>query len=367
VTWLAAWFACGHEAHEPTACDAAHAAAPGPLAAKAAAAPDALALAEIRLREARLTADPGFYTLADLALQCHLTTHPGDPEARALRGHVLVQFHRFAEAEALLAPLAQETGAWRHWMFLGDARVDQGDLAGAEAAWNEALDRRPTLQVWDRLGDLAYQRGDLATAIAFGEQAFGAATPDDPEVMAWVATRLGWYRAMAGAQPNELGVALRVMPDHVPANLVYARFMLATGHPDLARAALDRAGRGVEALRLRRELDPTVDVSAARLQDRRGWALVLAETDPAAALLLLDQELAERRDAYTRIARGWVASRAGREASAEVREALAVGILDPEARLLAAEVLRDPTVVSDAAARLLLPSEQARLARLRAP
>ena len=99
-----------------------------------------------------------------------------------------------------------------------------------------------------------------------------------------------------------------------------------------------------------------------KLQDRRGWAIELAATDPAAAVALLDQELAERRDAFTHIAHGWAVGLAGGDGGAEVRAALATGIADPQALLLAAEATRDPEIALRALARPvgLLPSEHVR-------
>jgi hypothetical protein len=114
---------------EPTVsspCREAFVPAPGPLAEEAAALTDPVALGQLRLREARLSGDPGFYELADLAARCRLDQDPADPAAVALHAEVLVQFHRFAEAEELLAPLAEASGDWRHLLLLGDARVDQG-------------------------------------------------------------------------------------------------------------------------------------------------------------------------------------------------------------------------------------------------
>jgi tetratricopeptide (TPR) repeat protein len=355
---------------EPTVsspCREAFVPAPGPLAEEAAALTDPVALGQLRLREARLSGDPGFYELADLAARCRLDQDPADPAAVALHAEVLVQFHRFAEAEELLAPLAEASGDWRHLLLLGDARVDQGDLDGAAEAWSRASSLRPGPLLADRFADLAWQRGDLAAAITWEEQALAASTTADPEPYAWVASRLGWYRALAGQVPNELGLALRALPDHKPSNLLYGRFMLADGRPDLARPALERVGPTVEALRLLRELDPATDVSRAALQDRRGWAITLAETDPAAALPLLDAELLQRRDATTRVARAWVAARLGQDVADEVRDALSTGILEPEVLLMAAEALRDPDAVAplERFERALTPGQRIRLTSIK--
>lgn len=356
---------------EDAVCRDAFLPAPGPLAAEAARATDPLALARVRLREARLTADPGFYTLADLAARCRLAREPGDDDALALHAGVLVQFHRFAEAEDLLAELAPRTERWEHWAYLGDARIDRGDLDGAAAAWEHAADLRPGPLLADRQAELAWSRGDLDAAVGLEEEAFAAAPGGEPEVFAWIAARLGWYRFLAGQRPNELVVAVRAAPEAVSAQLLLSRWLVATGRGPEALPHLDRAGTTIEALRLRREIDPTTDVGRARAQDRRGWAVELATSDPAAAVALLDQELAERRDAATRIDRAWAAHRldpVDPAPRAEVADALATGILEPEVLLRAAEVDPSPGVAARLARveHALLPSDRARWGTLRA-
>ncbi|MEQ1506159.1 MAG: hypothetical protein ABMB14_28260, partial [Myxococcota bacterium] len=345
-------------------CAAAFLPADGPLAAEASAIRDPVALAELRIREARLSGDPGFDTLADLALDCALSRDPADPVARRWKGHVEIQFHRFAEAEARLAPLYGQTGAWRDAMLLGDARMERGDIDGADDAYDDAMAGRPGLELYDRVAHLAWLEGDLPTAIALEQDALSAASTADPEPMAWVATRLGWLRSLDGDVPNELGLALRVMPDYRPAHLALGRYLLATGHADDAEPHLRAAGPTIEAVRALAELDPAASVQSVSAQDRRGYAIWLAPRDPAAAVALLDAELAQRRDAVTRIARAWAAwtGGAGDAVAPEVRAALATGIADPSTLVMAAEVLGDSSLAKRALSMSagLLPSEQAR-------
>jgi tetratricopeptide (TPR) repeat protein len=339
----------------------------GPLAAQAAKETDPVKLALLRIREAGLTADPGYHTLAELALRCALERDPGSVEAQRWLGFVEIQFHRFAEAEDRLGALEASTHYWRDALLLGDARMEQGDLRGAAEAYDRAM-VRPGLETYDRVANLAWLTGDLDRAIELQRKAVDAATPDDPEPMAWVLTRLGVLKSLRGEVPNELGLALGVLPGYRPAELALGRWMLATGRPDLAEVHLRAAGPTVEATRALAELDPTASVEAVKSQDRRGYAIWLADRDPAGAVALLDAELRERQDAITVVARAWAGWKGGQDTRADVRDALATGIADPATLVRAAEVLSDPAIAARALALSpgLLPSERIRAQRLSA-
>lgn len=338
----------------------------GPLEHEIVAGMDPVAVARVRIREAGLTSDPGFDTLAELSLECALRVDPSSIEAARWLGYVDIQFHRFAEAEARMESLYARTGAWHDALILGDARMEQGDLAGAAAAYDDAMAVRPGLETYDRAANLRWLEGDLDGAVDLEQRAVSAATPSDPEPMAFVLTRLGVLRALRGERPDELGVALTVLPGYAPAELALGRWFLATGDPERARPHLVAAGPTVEAARALAEIDPAASVAAVQRQDRRGYALWLASTDPAAALPLLDAELGQRRDAMTRLARAWAASRLGADVGEEVRAALATGCSDPLGLLLAAEALGSAELAARAlaAAPGLLPSEQVRARRI---
>jgi tetratricopeptide (TPR) repeat protein len=364
IAWLAA-LACAPAENVDESCTLAFVPSPGPLSEQTAAATDPVALAELRIREARLASDPGFLTLAELAVDCALSREPRDVAARRWKGHIDLQFHRFAQAEQRLTELVAETDHWRDHLLLGDAKMEQGDLDGAERSYERALDERPTIESYDRTAQLAWLRGDLQGAIAQETLAFGAAHEDDPEVAAWVATALGTWKMYAGETPNELGLALKLLPDYPHAHLALGRYWLSLGEEQRARHHLQEAGPTVAATRALSELDRSADVSAVRLQDPRGYGLWLALTDPAAALPLLEAELSSRRDATTVIGREWVAWRAGAPFSTEaVREALATGIAEPQVLLMAGELLGDGALKARAAAvpAGLLPSERVRAA-----
>src|SRR5262245_17336466 len=135
---LAPWLACAAPPPAPARtapdpCDLALAPAAGPLEAEVAGRPP-VEVAELRIREARLTGDPGFDTLAEGAAAWALARSPDDARAERARIHVRIQFHDFAVAEADARALVGRTGAWQDWLLVGDAATERGALPAAESA-----------------------------------------------------------------------------------------------------------------------------------------------------------------------------------------------------------------------------------------
>ncbi len=86
--------------------------------------------------KARASYDQGYYKLAE---QCALALEIAEPKSSAallLRGHILISFHRFAEAEAIAKELVKQRMLPFDYGLLGDALVEQGRLA-------EAISRLP--------------------------------------------------------------------------------------------------------------------------------------------------------------------------------------------------------------------------------
>ncbi len=311
--------------------------------------------------EARLTGDPGFYTLARSAAECALLNQPGDPEARRLISQTHLRFHRFTQVEEEARALLTETDSWQDHLLLGDALMEQGRLVEAAVSYKVAVERRPGPQTYDRIAHLRWLIGDLEGALDMERLAARAATPQEPEAAAWVLTRLGWLEALAGGPTQPLDQALAILPDYPPARLARGRLRLHRGNLKGAREDLLAAGRTVAAARALEELDPDVDVRAVRLQDPRGYAMWLAEHDAEGAVALLEAELAVREDAVTRMALAYARFRTGLDTSTEAREVLASGILEPETLWQGAQVLGDPALLLQAKSMGpgLLPSQHA--------
>lgn len=351
---------CAEEApRRPGPCDLLAVEAPGPLMAERAATQDPLAKAEIFGREARLTGDGGFRTLAEAAASCALERDPEDPSAHLAHATALYHAHRFAAAEAEALALTASRGGADEWILLGDARMEQGQLDGAADAYQQAANLSPDGAVLDRIMYLRWLWGDRVGALEMAERAVSAAV--DAEGRAWSLTWLGWLHALDGRPAPELDAAVALDPKLHQARLFRARARLHQGDAAGAREDLDATWPDFVAVQLRRELDPTVDVAASCELDPRGCAVELAETDPARAARLIEAEWAARQDAMTRAARAWIGSRAGQDTGAEARAALATGSIDPEVLYLCGRVLGDAEVLKQALASGpgLRPSQRA--------
>jgi tetratricopeptide (TPR) repeat protein len=366
----------------PDACAIMATPAPGPLAEqREKAGGDALGLARLRIREARLTGDPGFYTLAETALDCALLRAPDDTEATRLRVHLLIQFHRFAEAE--VAAKALQAGPTKDASFLdyalyGDALMEQGKLDDAGTAYQTAVDLRPGLEMYDRIGWLRWLWGDVKGALEMQALAVSAGSSLDPEPFAWVLTRMGWLHVITGEPAPELDQALAQVPDYPPARFARGRVRLAASELAGAIDDLRTAGPTVEATRARAEAgDATADVRAVGAQDPRGYAIWLSDSavasDREKAVGLLEAELKVRQDAVTRMALAYARFMAGGDTAslrAEVDSVLATGIVEPRVLLQGGLILGDENPVPADARDLLeraldsgpglLPSEQKR-------
>ncbi len=371
LTALSAFLFAGCPATEapppkpPSPCDV--------LVASGGAAGGALASAQAHLDAARATGDEGEYTLADAALQCHLSLHPDDESARALAVYLLVQEHEFAEAEAAGRVLVEANPRnGQAWAFLGDARMERGDNDLAAEAYQHAVDLRPGVLLYDRIGWLRWLEGDLPGAVEMAELAVSNGTAADRDTYSWVLTRLGWLHALQGQPSPELSAALAGNSTYTPARFAQSRVVLyqRNGPIDpLARLdalrELAEMPTSIEAWRLRAEFptDPNPNPSPP-LGDRRGLADYLATREPERALKLAEEELTVRHDAVTRMTHAWAAFHAKKPGfEAEARAALATGCIEPRLLHHGAVILRDPELARRALAMGvgLLPSERAEL------
>jgi tetratricopeptide (TPR) repeat protein len=323
-------------------------------------------LGQAYILKARESGDPAYYDLAGQALGRGLALS-SDPvtAARTATELALVQMarHQFREALATARKaVAQAPGEVAAHGPIGDALIELGDYAQAEAAYEKMRGLTGPFYPHSRLAALMFLKGDAAGAIAEMRRAVGAAIAGNQprEHIAWARFRLGSLLfatgdlAGAGAAQQE---ALAYYPGYHRALAGLAQVRAAEGRypeavelyrkalgvipqPDYAAGLGDvyaKMGRADEA---RKQYDLVEYVGRLNALNQvlynRELALFYLDHDmkPADALDLARKELEVRRDIYTHDVLAWALYRNGRpaEALAHVTEALRLHTKD--ARLL---------------------------------
>jgi tetratricopeptide (TPR) repeat protein len=299
---------------------------------------------------ARVTNDDGDYKLAELTADCLDSRYPGESTPLLLRGHVLHQLHRFADAERIARQLVSQRTFVLDYGLLGDVLMEQGRLAEAAEAYQKMADLKPFYQSYTRAAHLRWLKGDLRGAIEGMQRAIATASPRDPESSAWAWTRLAGYELQAGRlQPalNAAGTALGHEPDYAAALLLQGRIQLAQRRvsdaiPTLRRAALlnplpEYQWTLADALRLHGDEAEAAAVEAelvsrGRATDPRTLALYLTtrRTELPLASELAAEELRARADIFTLDAHAWALAANGRipEALSAIARATAEGTQD---------------------------------------
>lgn len=351
-------------------------------------APELERLAWLLVAKARVSSDPGFYTMAGVAADVLEQKFAQKESAWLLRGHVLQTRHRFAEAEAMGRKLVDARGSAADYALLGDALYDEGRVSEAADAYQKMVDIKPSLDSYARAANIRWIKGDLAGAIEVQRMAVRAGGPADPGALAWTLVRLAqfvWQQGNAAEATEMVQRALQLVPEYQPALLLYGRLLLTSGRAvealqPLARSvvilplpesrwvyaeALRAAGREDEAVAQEKLL-----VLEGTAEDPRTVALFLATRgqDPANAVKLTAAELKNRADIMTHSAAALALATAGRvdEALIHQRASLAEGTLDGRLLLHAGRVaaLAKQPDAADLLSRarrfapLLLPSEQ---------
>jgi tetratricopeptide (TPR) repeat protein len=198
------------------------------------------------ISKARLTNDAGFYTIAEQAAGCLDLVQPGEANTLLLRGHVLHQMHRFREAEAIARRLVTLREFVLDFGLLGDVLMEQGRLADAATAYQKMIDLKPFYQSYTRAAHLRWLKGDLDGAIQMMNAAVKAASPRDPESIAWAYSRLAMYELQRGrfADAERMTAAsLQYVPDYAAALLVRGR--ISSHKPGLRRRSARSKGRAL--------------------------------------------------------------------------------------------------------------------------
>ena len=370
------------------------------LASAAAAAEVSIRSADIEFYERRIVEDPESATdrtrLGELLLQRARASNDyqdfvraeevarGSLEQRVTRNGAayavlassLLAQHRFVEArEAGRSLVAAEPGEDAYAALLGETCLEVGDYAGARVAFESISAKgRASLAVTPRLARWAEIRGDTATARRLFRSALNTArqTPAMPrEQAAWFFLRAADLDARQGRAEraeNTLHEGLVRNPgDH---RLLAAIARLRLGRHDLRGAieygdsaimiALDPATLGTISDAYRSLGDTAqaaqyfaaMEVAVGQQPGtyHRAWSLFLLDRGVRIpeVLAAAQAEIAERPDVYGHDLLAWALFKSGRvvEARAAMRQALALGTIDPALAAHAADIERAAIVAT---------------------
>jgi len=307
------------------------------------------------VRKARESADPGYYLNANACADIVLDIEPDNRLALDLRGLVLLNDHKFAEAFDLAEQiLVKDPDDLLALATKSDALLELGRFDEAVKAAQKMNDLKPSLPSYSRASYLRWLLGDPAGAKTIARQAIDARDPKDPEPGAWVtvqAAMLFWHEGNYAEADKGFDMALKALGDYPPALVGKGRVALAKGDAARAVTLLERSfkqsplvetawllgdARAAAGDAKGAEEAYALVVKHGRLSDGRTLALFYATKDRERdeAVRLAEAERKVRDDIYTEDTCAWAFYRAGRlaDARAAIDKALALGTRD--ARLL---------------------------------
>ncbi|MCA1556448.1 MAG: hypothetical protein LC747_07135, partial [Acidobacteria bacterium] len=192
------------------------------------------------MKKARETGDFGFNAKAEAVLtrSFEVAAPKDNYDAIKLKATLLLSYHRFGEALEI-ARHAQALQPQDHDNYgaITDALVELGDYQGAFEAAQTMMDMRPGTPSYSRVSYLRWLQGDTEGAIEAMRAAAEAASPRDPESIAWCRVHLGDELMNAGklaAAEREYDIALYVFPKYHLALAAKARARLASGDTETA-------------------------------------------------------------------------------------------------------------------------------------
>ena len=314
-----------------------------------------ISLGRAWVRKAREAEDPGYYLHADACADVALAIAPEDSSALDLRALVLLNQHRFSEAEALARTTTQKRAddpvAWGN---LSDALLEMGRTQEAAKAAQTMVDLKPNLPSYARAAHFRWLAGDVAGAKAFYRHAIDAgADQRDPEPRAWVLVQTAnvfWNEGDAEGADAGYDMALAAMSEYAPALAGKARVALAKSDAravGYAKRAYDASPRAEMAWLLGDARAASGDADGAKkayelvVKDgKRGDARTLSifwstrNEHAAESLALAEKEAKTRGDAYTEDTLAWALYRNARFADARAASDKAMASGTRDARLL---------------------------------
>jgi tetratricopeptide (TPR) repeat protein len=324
----------------------------------------AVLLADVLLRQARVTGDGRLSGRAESVLTSVLKDAPGHYDALRLLSASHLSQHRFRDALRIArrARDLRPEDAWNYGV-IGDALIELGEYDEAFESFDKMMSLRPSAAAYARVAYARELQGNLPGALEAMELAREATTAHDPEAQAWYSAQVGeLYLRMRKLEEAER--------EYRRAAFIFPEYPFAI--IGLGKVASARGQRG-EALNVyleQLERTPTLEL-AGRIGDiyaedgnlaesERYYQLgedlagpAIAQTEAALALFLAERNrklpvavkvaeaIAEtRRDIFTEDALAWAYFKTGRldDALSASTRALRTGTRDERILAHAAEI-----------------------------
>lgn len=296
-------------------------------------------LGQLWVRRAREAAEPGFYRNADACADMALRLQAGSPLALNLRALVLMNDHRFADAQKVAEQILRRNDFDpMAWGTLSDALLETGQIAAAEEAAQHMMALKPNLPSYSRASYLHFLHGRGAEAKEAIRLAIDAAQSrsGDTETRAWAivqAAYLFWHEGDYEGAEAGFALAEKALPQYPPALVGRALVALSGGRAaaavpllsraydlsplaetllllgDARRLAGDAGGAATAYAQLEKQGRRSDPRTLAYYFAKRGQHLDVAKE-------LIDEERRGRADPYTLDVQAWVLFRLGQAAEA---------------------------------------------------
>ena len=313
----------------------------------------AVLLADVLIRQARVTGNAGLTARAAGILQQARVEAPGNYDVIRTLGTLYLSQHRFKEA----AEAGEKCHALRpadptSLGIIGDAHLELGDYDAAFGAFDRMMALRPGSASYARVSYARELQGNLSGALAAMSLAADASGGGDVEAIAWYRSQAGELYLRLGEPlkaKQEFALASQAFPGHPFAVFGYAKALEATGDRPGARTLLEELVSRSPTPDLHAHLGDLLAAMGDHEMAERQYALAEAAWRSDApeprnlarfladrgrkldeAVTLAESAAAVRHDIFTDDALAWAYFKAGRhdDAMRTMAQALRTGTRD---------------------------------------